>query len=82
MSYWAATVITSLVTVVPTGSDILGLLWGAPVIGQSTLTRFIAFHYLLALVTVALVVTHMVAVHYVGSSNPIVTAAVDKVPFM
>lgn len=32
MSFWAATVITSLVTVIPAGLDILGGLWGGPII--------------------------------------------------
>ena len=82
MSYWAATVITSLVTVVPGGGDLLAMLWGAPVIGQSTLTRFMAFHYLLAIVVLAFVVIHLVAVHYTGSSNPLITQAADKIPFM
>lgn len=41
-----------------------------------------ALHYLFALITLALVVVHMVAVHYTGSSNPLLTQAVDKVPFM
>lgn len=73
MSYWAATVITSLVTVVPTGGDVLACLWGAPIIGQPTLTRFMALHYLLALVVLALAAVHMAAVHYTGSSNPLLT---------
>ena len=82
MSYWAATVITSLVTVVPGGSDLLVMLWGGPVIGQATLSRFICLHYLLAIISVALVVVHLLAVHYTGSSNPLATAAVEKAPFM
>lgn len=82
MSYWAATVITSLVTVAPAGADGVSLLWGGPIIGQPTLTRFMAFHYALALVALALAAVHIVAVHYVGSSNPTLTQAVDKAPFM
>ena len=82
MSYWAATVITSLVTVIPTGNDVLSMLWGAPIIAQSTLTRFMALHYLLALVVLALAAVHMIAVHYTGSSNPTLTQALDKVPFV
>ena len=51
-------------------------------IGQATLSRFICLHYLLAIISVALVVVHLLAVHYTGSSNPLASAAVEKAPFM
>lgn len=41
-----------------------------------------ALHYLLAIVVLALAIVHMVAVHYTGSSNPLLTNSVDKLPFV
>ena len=64
MSYWAATVITNLFSAVPVfGQDLVTLLWGGFTVGNPTLNRFYALHYLLPFVIVAVVGLHLVALH-------------------
>jgi len=84
MSYWAATVITNFVTVVPyIGNDIVVWLWGGFSINNATLNRFFSWHYLLPFVIAGLVLVHLVVLHQFGSNNPIglKTARIDKVTF-
>jgi quinol-cytochrome oxidoreductase complex cytochrome b subunit len=72
MSYWAATVITNLFSAIPlVGSKIVTLLWGGYNVGNPTLNRFFALHYLLPFVIVAVVGLHLVALHQHGSNNPL-----------
>nr|YP_007183167.1 cytochrome b [Macracanthorhynchus hirudinaceus]CCA94495.2 cytochrome b [Macracanthorhynchus hirudinaceus] len=72
MSFWAATVITSMVTAVPyVGSMLSWWLWGSFSVGDSTLIRFFSFHYMLSLLIVVLVVVHLINLHESGSSNPV-----------
>jgi quinol-cytochrome oxidoreductase complex cytochrome b subunit len=71
MSFWAATVITSLFTAIPVvGDTITTWLWGGYAVGDATLNRFFALHYLLPFVLAALVVLHIWALHVHGSNNP------------
>jgi len=82
MSYWAATVITSLVSVIPyLGDSLLLFLWGDYGIGQATLTRIYAFHFLMPFVLVGLTGFHLLLLHNQGSTNPLGQEANDKVPF-
>jgi ubiquinol-cytochrome c reductase cytochrome b/c1 subunit len=76
MSYWAATVITNLFSAIPViGHPIVTLLWGGYVVGDPTLHRFFALHYLLPFVIVAVVGLHLLALHQHGSNNPL---GIDK----
>jgi ubiquinol-cytochrome c reductase cytochrome b subunit len=71
MSFWAATVITSLVSVIPTiGNDILIYLWGGYGISQPTLTRVYGLHYLMPFIILFLFGLHMIFLHNTGSNNP------------
>jgi ubiquinol-cytochrome c reductase cytochrome b subunit len=48
MSFWGATVITSLVTVIPfIGENIVNWVWGGYSVGNPTLMRFFVIHYFL-----------------------------------
>ena len=48
MSLWGATVITSMVTVVPAGGkSLVQWLWGGYTVSNPTLTRFYSLHFLL-----------------------------------
>src|SRR6201993_2401607 len=59
MSYWAATVITNLFSAIPLiGQGIVTFLWGGFTVGDPTLHRFYALHYLLPFVIVAVVLLH------------------------
>src|ERR1700733_14678372 len=72
MSYWAVTVITSLLTVIPyIGNDIVQLIWGGYTVGGATLTRFYALHYLFPFIITALVIAHLITLHHTGGSNPL-----------
>ena len=85
MSYWAAKVITSLFSAIPlVGDAIVTWLWGGYSVGNPTLNRFFALHYLLPFAIAAVVVLHIWALHVVGQNNPTgVDPQTDKetVPF-
>jgi ubiquinol-cytochrome c reductase cytochrome b subunit len=71
MSFWGATVITNLFSAIPVvGDAIVTWLWGGFSIGNPTLNRFYALHYLMPFVILGLVVLHVVALHVNGSNNP------------
>ena len=84
MSFWGATVITNLFSAIPVvGDSIVTWLWGSFAVGDPTLRRFYALHYLLPFVIVAVVGLHLIALHRFGSNNPtgIDVKAGDKIPF-
>lgn len=83
MSYWGATVITNLVTVIPiAGQKIVYFLWGGFSVGNPTLTKFFSLHFLLPFVILALVGVHLYLLHSAGSSNPLgISSQTDSVPF-
>nr|AEK94591.1 apocytochrome b [Ephydatia fluviatilis] len=83
MSFWAATVITNLLSAIPyVGDDIVRWVWGGFSVSNATLNRFYSLHYLLPFVLAALAIVHLIALHEDGSNNPIgVRSDIDKVPF-
>lgn len=84
MSYWGAEVITNLFRATPfIGDQVVIWLRGGYAVGDDTLTRFFALHYLFPLIIVGAVVIHLVALHTVRSSNPsgINLADKDNIPF-
>nr|UPX89247.1 cytochrome b [Lithoredo abatanica] len=83
MSYWAATVITNLVTAVPMiGEVLVGYIWGAPTVCDATLKRFYVFHMYAPFLLALLSGVHMIYLHETGSGNPLgVSTDADSVPF-
>ncbi|MDE2230138.1 MAG: cytochrome b N-terminal domain-containing protein [Alphaproteobacteria bacterium] len=85
MSFWGATVITNLFSAFPgIGNDIVTWLWGGFAVGNPTLNRFYALHYLLPFVIFAVVGLHLMALHQHGSNNPLGIdrkGPQDSVPF-
>ena len=72
MSFWGATVITSMVTVIPiAGSYIAEWLWGGYVIREPTIRRFFVVHYLLPFIIAGVTILHLALLHKEGSNNPI-----------
>ena len=72
MSFWAATVITSLFSAVPLiGEPIVSWLWGGFSVDNPTLQRFFSLHYLLPFVIFGLVFVHLWALHEHHSNNPL-----------
>jgi len=71
MSFWGATVITSLVTAVPfVGEEIAYWVWGGFSITNATLNRFFSLHYLLPFIVTGLILVHLAFLHMRGSSDP------------
>lgn len=71
MSFWGATVITNLFSVIPfMGVDIVHTLWGGYSVGTPTLSRFYSLHFLLPLIVLWLVIVHILLLHEKGSSTP------------
>ena len=71
MSFWGATVITNLFSSIPlVGDAIVSWLWGGFAVGNPTLNRFFALHYLLPFVIVGVVMLHVWSLHVTGNGNP------------
>jgi len=82
MSYWAATVITSLLSSIPfIGNDLLIFVWGGSAVNQGTLTRIFGFHFILPFVIAGLVMVHLLLLHEHGSNNPLGVVSYDNIPF-
>ena len=89
MSFWGATVITSLFSaidqVIPhLGTAITHWLWGDFAVGDATLNRFFSLHYLLPFAIAGVVGLHIWALHVPGNNNPLgidVKGPQDTVPF-
>ncbi len=85
MSLWGAVVITNLFSAIPlVGDTIVSLLWGGYSVGNPTLNRFFALHYLLPFMIVGVVVLHVWALHVTGQNNPTgvpIKSGKDAVPF-
>jgi len=72
MSYWGATVITSLFSAIPfVGDMIVTALWGDYSVGDAFLNRAFVLHWLIAFLIVGVVVFHVIALHMTGSNNPL-----------
>ena len=86
MSFWGATVITNLFSSIPlVGDEIVSWLWGGFAVGNPTLNRFFALHYLLPFVIVGVVLLHVWSLHVSGNGNPtgidVKKASRETVPF-
>jgi hypothetical protein len=83
MSYWAATVITNLFTVIPyVGDSVSYLLWGSFSVSSNTLMKFFSLHYILPLLIGGIVIVHIGLLHLDKSTSPFgLCSNVDNVPF-
>jgi len=78
MSFWAATVITNLFTVIPyIGKPIAYLLWGGFAVGGNTLNRFFTLHFVLPFVICVVVVLHIALLHLEGSTSIYGSTGID-----
>jgi len=82
MSFWAATVITNMLSSIPyLGTDLVYFVWGGFSVDNPTLNRFFSLHYLLPFVLGALALVHVLFLHVNGSNNPLgISSNIDKVP--
>jgi ubiquinol-cytochrome c reductase cytochrome b subunit len=83
MSFWGATVITSMVTAIPiAGQPIVEWLWGGFTVGNPTLKRFFSIHFTLPFIIAGLTLIHLALLHKDGSNNPIGSdSGIDDIPF-
>nr|ANY30577.1 apocytochrome b [Halophila decipiens] len=83
MSFWGATVITSLASAIPAvGETIVTWLWGGFSVDNATLNRFFSLHYLLPFLLVGASLLHLAALHQYGSNNPLgVHSDMDQISF-
>jgi len=83
MSFWGATVITSLFTAIPiVGPSITDWLWGGFCVQNATLNRFFSLHFVMPFVIAGLVIAHIALLHRDGSNNPLgVDSSSDKISF-
>jgi ubiquinol-cytochrome c reductase cytochrome b/c1 subunit len=82
MSFWGATVITSLVTAVPfVGESIAYWVWGGFSVSNATLIRFFSLHYLLPFIITGIIFVHLILLHTVTSTNPAQVSSPDKMSF-
>jgi ubiquinol-cytochrome c reductase cytochrome b subunit len=83
MSFWGATVITSLASAIPgVGDTIVTWLWGGFSVDNATLNRFFSLHHLLPFILVGASLLHLAALHQYGSNNPLgVHSEMDKIAF-
>nr|YP_010555882.1 cytochrome b [Marcia recens]UYR95114.1 cytochrome b [Marcia recens] len=83
MSFWGATVITNLLTAIPSiGDALVQWVWGGICVGDPTLKRFFTFHFSFPFLLAGLVVVHIIMIHESGTSNPLgVDSKGDMIPF-
>lgn len=86
MSFWGATVITSLFGAFPViGDPVVTWLWGGYSVDHPTLNRFFSLHYLMPFMIFGVVILHVWALHHVGQNNPtgveVKNPSKDTVPF-
>ena len=73
MSMWGAQVIISLFGAIPAiGEPLAEWIRGGPVVADPTVNRFLALHVVaVPLILIGLIVAHLIALHEVGSNNPL-----------
>nr|YP_010429279.1 cytochrome b [Cucumaria frondosa]USQ67445.1 cytochrome b [Cucumaria frondosa] len=83
MSFWAATVITNLLSAIPyIGNELVQWVWGGFSVDNATLSRFFSFHFLFPFIIAALSIIHLLFLHQTGSNNPTgLNSNIDKTPF-
>nr|YP_005267039.1 cytochrome b [Paphia amabilis]AEH99616.1 cytochrome b [Paphia amabilis] len=83
MSFWGATVITNLLSAIPSvGESLVQWVWGGICVGDATLKRFFTFHFMFPFVLAGLVFSHLMLIHEYGTSNPLgVDSKGDMLPF-
>nr|ACR40524.1 cytochrome b [Astyanax mexicanus] len=83
MSFWGATVITNLLSAVPyMGDALVQWIWGGFSVDNATLTRFLAFHFLLPFVIIAATLLQALFLHETGSNDPAgLNSDSDKITF-
>jgi len=83
ISFWAATVITNLLYVIPyIGGVVLEWVWGGFSVGAPTLSRFFILHYIFPFIILVIRLVHLIFLHVNGRRNSLgIVSRNDKVEF-
>nr|UTE83532.1 cytochrome b [Raillietina sp. HL-2022] len=82
MSYWAATVLTSIINSVPVvGPTLFMYIVGGFSVNSDTLVRMFSVHVCLGFIILGLMVLHLFYLHLVGSNNPLCLVSFSDVVF-
>lgn len=83
ISFWAATVITNLLSAIPyLGNILVQWIWGGFAVNNATLTRFFTFHFVLPFIIAGLSLIHLLFLHQTGSNNPLgLNSSLNKIAF-
>lgn len=71
MSFWGATVIINLLSILPRGKLIVIWLWGGFYVSYFTSRFFFAIHFIIPLIVIIIIITHLTFLHFIGSCNPV-----------
>ena len=84
ISFWGASVITNLLLAIPyLGEDLAKWLWGGFSVGEPTLSRFFALHFILPLILTVLALIHLIFIHEKAASTPTRTRKnISKIKFL
>jgi len=82
MSFWGATVIINLLSVLPIGKILVVWLWGGFYVSFFTCRFFYAAHFLVPFIVLIIVIVHLVLLHFRGSSTPGGISSSLKLKFM
>ena len=70
MSFWAATVIINMTSIIPFfGEWLTTILWGGYSVNNCTLQRFFVLHFLMPFVILALAFLHISVIHSINSTS-------------
>nr|YP_010586415.1 cytochrome b [Nyctiophylax orbicularis]UZZ44203.1 cytochrome b [Nyctiophylax orbicularis] len=83
MSFWGATVITNLISVIPyMGVSITQWIWGGFSINNATLNRFFSIHFIMPFIMIMMIMIHLIFLHKESSNNPLnINKNIDKIQF-
>jgi ubiquinol-cytochrome c reductase cytochrome b subunit len=83
MSFWGATVITNLLSIIPgIGDFLVNLLWGGLSVNTHTLNRFFCIHFILPFIILIGALLHLIILHDKGSTHNLIADNKNIIPFL
>jgi len=70
MSFWGATVIINLISILPKGKILVIWLWGGFYVSSFTCSFFFSLHFLVPLLVLVLIGAHLILLHFSGRTVP------------
>nr|YP_009346448.1 cytochrome b [Xiphinema rivesi]AOT84258.1 cytochrome b [Xiphinema rivesi] len=69
MSFWGATVIINLLSILPYGKMLVVWLWGGFYVSAATCSFFFALHYIIPFAVLMVILIHLFFLHFSGSTS-------------